>query len=240
MPFAENVSIFAAFLGGLLSFLSPCCLPIIPSYLAFITGISTADLSAPGIQRHRLRRIIFYSFLFILGFSFIFIILGGLATFMGRFLAENVRWLELIGGGFIIILGFHVMGVFRLKFLAQEMRIHTRASLSGKLGTIIIGVAFGAGWIPCLAPMLGGILTLAAIKQNFIEGATIMGFYSLGFGLPFMVAGVVFLKYLGQAKSMKKYSKPISIIRGIFLIIVGLLLFSGVLSSISNSMAGHN
>ncbi len=233
MSGAENVSIFVAISAGLISFLSPCILPVIPSYLAFITGISLEELSQQENLRKVRKKVIANSLMFILGFSIIFITLGASATVIGKFLYNNIRWFEIIGGVLVIILGLHFAGIFRLKFLDREKKIHLKKKPLGYLGTCLVGMAFGAGWTPCVGPILGAILAMAATTQNIFKGIALLAFYSAGLGLPFFLSAVILHKFIEYFKTIRKYFKVISIVGGVLLIIVGILLISGYFSSLS-------
>ncbi len=233
---AENTSIFVAFLAGIISFLSPCILPVIPSYLAFITGISLEELSQQESLKKVRKKVIGNSLMFILGFSILFITLGASATFLGKFLFRNIRWLEIIGGVFVIILGLHFAGIFRLKFLDREKKIHLKKKPLGYLGTCLVGMAFGAGWTPCVGPILGTILTMAATTQDILKGILLLAFYSAGLGLPFFLSAVILHKFFEYFKTIRKHFKVISIVGGVLLIIVGILLISGYFSAISSFM----
>lgn len=236
MSGAENISIFVAFLAGLISFLSPCILPVIPSYLVFITGISLEELSQQENLRKVRKKVIANSLTFILGFSIIFITMGASATFLGKFLFRNIRWFEIIGGVLVIILGLHFAGILRLKFLDREKKIHLKKKPLGYLGTCLVGMAFGAGWTPCVGPILGAILAVAATTQNIFKGIALLAFYSAGLGLPFFLSAIILHKFFEYFKTIKKYFKVISIVGGVLLIIVGILLISGYFSSISSFM----
>jgi len=233
MSGAENVSIFVAISAGLISFLSPCILPVIPSYLAFITGISLEELSQQENLRKVRKKVIANSLMFILGFSIIFITLGASATVIGKFLYNNIRWFEIIGGVLVIILGLHFAGIFRLKFLDREKKIHLKKKPLGYLGTCLVGMAFGAGWTPCVGPILGAILAMAATTQNIFKGIALLAFYSAGLGLPFFLSAIILHKFFEYFKTIRKYFKVISIVGGVLLIIVGILLISGYFSSLS-------
>ena len=233
MSGAENVSILVAFTAGIISFLSPCILPIIPSYLAFITGISLEELSQQENLRKVRKRVIANSLMFILGFSIIFITLGASATVIGKFLQENIRWFEIIGGVLVIILGLHFAGIFRLKFLDREKKIHLKKKPLGYLGTCLVGMAFGAGWTPCVGPILGAILTMAASTQDIVKGIILLALYSAGLGLPFLLSAIILHKFFEYFKTIRKYFKVISIVGGVLLIIVGILLISGYFSTLS-------
>jgi cytochrome c-type biogenesis protein len=232
MSGAENVTVIVAFSAGLVTFLSPCILPIFPSYLAYITGISIEELSHEKNFRRARKLVVINSLLFILGFSIIFVLLGASATFLGKFLSKNIRWLEIVGGVIVILLGMHFSGVFRLKFLDHEKRIHLQEKPLGFLGTVFVGMAFGAGWTPCVGPMLGAILAVAASTQDILKGIIILMSYSVGLGIPFFISGLLVHKFFEHFQKVKKYFKVISTIGGILLIIIGILLITGYFSSI--------
>jgi cytochrome c-type biogenesis protein len=236
MSGAENISILVAFTAGIISFLSPCVLPVIPSYLAFITGISLEELSQQESLKKVRKKVIGNSLMFILGFSILFITLGASATFLGKFLYRNIRWFEIIGGVFVIILGLHFAGIFRLKFLDREKKIHLKKKPLGYLGTCLVGMAFGAGWTPCVGPILGAILTVAATTQDVLKGIILLTVYSAGLGLPFFLSAVILHKFFEYFKTIRKYFKVISIVGGVLLIIVGILLISGYFSTLSALM----
>jgi cytochrome c-type biogenesis protein len=234
MAGAGNVSILVAVSAGLISFLSPCILPVIPSYLAFITGISLEELSQQENLREVRNKVIANSLMFILGFSIIFITMGASATFIGKFLYKNIRWFEIIGGVLVIILGLHFTGIFRLKFLDREKKIHLKKKPLGYLGTCLVGMAFGAGWTPCVGPILGAILAMAATTQDVLKGIVLLSFYSAGMGLPFFLSAIILHKFFEYFKTIRKYFKVISIVGGVLLIIVGILLILGYFSSLSS------
>ncbi|MCD6193524.1 MAG: cytochrome c biogenesis protein CcdA [Candidatus Aminicenantes bacterium] len=233
MSGTENISVFVAFSAGLLSFLSPCILPLIPSYLVFITGVSLDEMSHEENLKKVRKIVIGNSLLFILGFSLVFISLGASATFLGRFLAENIHWLERIGGVIVIILGLHFAGVFKIAFLERERKFHLQEKPLGMLGTVIVGMAFGAGWTPCVGPILGAILTMAASTQSLIKGIILLAVYSIGLGLPFLLAGVLINKFFEYFQSIRKYFRIITIAGGVLLILIGVLLITGYFSSMS-------
>jgi len=195
--------------------------------MAFITGISLEELSEhENLKKVRLS-VVRNSLLFIGGFSSIFIAMGASATFIGTFLQDNIRWFEIIGGIVVIILGLHFIGVFKLKFLERERKFHLKSKPLGFLGTFVVGMAFGAGWTPCVGPILGSILTLAATTQDVAKGIVLLVFYSLGLGIPFFLAGILIHKFFEYFKAVRKYFKIITTVGGILLIIVGVLLITG-------------
>ena len=225
----ENVSVLVAFTAGLIPYLSPCVLPLIPSYMAFITGISIEELSSDKNLRYVRKNVIINSLMFILGFSIIFIALGASVTF----LAQNIRWFEIGGGILVIVLGIHFTGLFRLKFLDREKKIHLQKKPLGIIGTCLVGMAFVVGWTPCVGPILGAILTMAATTQNIMKGIILLIFYSAGMGIPFFLSAIILHKFFEYFKTIRKYFKSISIIGGVLLIGVGILLISGFFSSLS-------
>ncbi|NIM92080.1 MAG: cytochrome c biogenesis protein CcdA [Candidatus Aminicenantes bacterium] len=237
MPGTENISIFVAFSAGLISFLAPCILPLIPSYMAFITGVSIEQLSSQESLKPMRKKVALNVIAFILGFSLIFIALGASASFLGKFLAENIRWLEIVGGSIVIILGLHFIGILRVGFLDREKSIRLKKKPLGYLGTGLVGMAFGAGWTPCVGPILGGILTMAATTQNLFKGILLLVFYSLGLGIPFFIAGMILHKFFEYFKVIRKYFKAIKIAGGVLLLAVGVLLILGYFSAISGFLA---
>lgn len=234
MPGSENISIFVALSAGFISFLSPCILPLIPSYLAFITGVSIEELTTEDSLKQIRLKVVVNSLMFILGFSLIFVALGASATFVGKFLSRNIRWFEIIGGALVILFGLHFTGIFRLRFLDREKKLHLKKKPLGYLGTVLVGMAFGAGWTPCIGPILGSILTMAATTQNIIKGIALLAFYSLGIALPFFISGLILHKFFEYFQSVRKYFKVITIVGGVLLIMVGILLVSGYFSAMSS------
>ena len=231
---AENVSIIMALLAGLASFLSPCILPMIPSYLAFITGISLEELSQDQNLKKVRKSVITNSLFFILGFSILFIAMGASATFLGKFLSRNIRWLEIIGGSLVVILGLHFAGLFKIKFLDREKKIHLNKKPLGLFGTVLVGMAFGAGWTPCVGPILGSILTMAAATQDIAKGIILLISYSIGLGIPFLLAGILIHKFFEYFKTIQKYFRVITLVGGILLVIIGILLITGYFTTISS------
>jgi len=238
MPGTENVSLFVALSAGFISFLSPCILPLIPSYIAFITGVSLEELSQENNLKQVRKKVIINSALFVLGFSLVFIALGASATFIGKFMARYIRWFEIVGGVIVVILGLHFAGAFRLKFLEREKRIHLDKKPLGYAGTVLVGLAFGAGWTPCVGPILGAILTMAATTQNVLKGIVLLSIYSLGLGIPFFISGIIIHKFLEYFKTIRKYFRIITVVGGILLIVVGILLITGYFSAISSLIGG--
>ncbi|MCD6219119.1 cytochrome c biogenesis protein CcdA [Candidatus Calescamantes bacterium] len=226
----EEVSLFIAFGAGILSFFAPCILPLIPSYICFITGLSVSELR--GIEgRNRpmenLRKILLQTILFIFGFSFIFVSLGATASFLGSIISTHEKIIRLVGGSVIIILGLHVAGVFNIKGLEYEKRFHLRSKPAGMLGSFLVGLVFAMGWTPCVGPVLAGILGLAGVEKTIVRGVALLTAYSLGLGIPFLLTAVAMNLFLNLFGRIKKYFKAISVVSGLLLITIGILIIAG-------------
>ncbi|MCH7562655.1 MAG: cytochrome c biogenesis protein CcdA [Gemmatimonadetes bacterium] len=224
-----SVSLGVALMAGVLSFLSPCVLPLVPSYLSFVTGMSLEDLQE-GVDR---RATLVHSLLFVAGFSLIFILLGASASFLGVFLKHYEDWIARIGGVVIIILGLHLVGIFRITPLLRERRVHVNDKPAGYLGTLGVGAAFGAGWTPCIGPVLGAILTLAGTQDTVWAGVGLLSVYSLGLAIPFLLSALAldaFLKGFSRFRTLLPIVEKVS---GVMLIVLGLLLVTGSFTILS-------
>lgn len=207
-----------SFSAGLLSFLSPCVLPLIPSYVTFITGMSIDE-----VQRAR-RATLIHSLLFIAGFTLIFLALGATATLFGRVLLAYREWISRIGGVLIIIFGLYLLGVLNVGLLARERRVHVADKPMGYLGTVLVGIAFGAGWTPCIGPILGSILILTSNSADLGKGLLLLFTYSLGLAIPFLVASLALNHFLTAYGYARRHLVWVSRVGGILLIAVGVLL----------------
>ncbi len=232
MPGSSNVSILIAFVAGLLSFASPCVLPLIPSYLTFITGLSFEDFEAENSAAVR-RLTVLHSLLFILGFSMVFIALGASATAIGGLFNKYKEMIRIVGGIIVIIFGIHITGLINLKFLENEKKVHIRNKPAGYLGTLLVGITFGAGWTPCIGPILGTILSLAINMKTVYAGITLLAAYSLGLGVPFFLSSLAVNSFLAYLKKFRKYIKAVTVTSGVFLIIIGVLLISNHFEAIT-------
>jgi cytochrome c-type biogenesis protein len=210
-----------AFLAGLLSFLSPCVLPLVPSYLGFVTGFTLEEM----VGRRRLAMI--HSVLFVLGFSLIFILLGAGATALGRTLNYYQDWVTRIGGALIIFFGLYMVGVIKLGFMAQEQRVHLDRKPLGYLGSVLVGMAFGAGWTPCIGPLLGAILSMAASQDDVQRGVTLLAWYSAGLAVPFLVTAYAVETFFDWFKKFRRYMPLVQKVAGVLLLVVGILMVSG-------------
>lgn len=228
-----DVSIWIALTAGILSFFSPCVLPLVPSYLTYITGLSFGQLQEahPGPKVRLI--VIVHSLTFILGFSTVFITLGGIVGLASAGFQEHLRaglvWVERIGGLLIILFGIHLTGLFHFGALLGEKRIHLHDKPTGYFGTFIVGLAFAAGWTPCIGPILASILMIAATSGQAARGILLLTVYSAGLGIPFLIAGLLFHQFLGFFQHFRRYIRLTEIFTGILLMAVGLLLISGKL-----------
>lgn len=220
---SESVGILIAFSAGVLSFLSPCVLPLVPSYLSFVTGMSLEDLQQ-GFHR---RRVLVHSGLFVAGFTLIFVLLGASASFLGGFLRYNSDWIARIGGAIIIVFGLHLTGAFHLTPLMRERRVHLSDKPVGYLGTLLVGVAFGAGWTPCIGPVLGAILTMAASQEHLLQGVSLLFVYSMGLAIPFVLAALALERFLTAFSRFRRLLPAVQFASGVLLIVLGLLLVTG-------------
>ncbi|HET8968524.1 MAG TPA: cytochrome c biogenesis protein CcdA [Gaiellaceae bacterium] len=220
-----------AFGAGLLSFLSPCVLPLIPSYVTFITGLSLED-----VQKAR-RAALIHSLLFVLGFTLIFLALGATATALGQLLGYQRVWITRVGGVLIIVFGLYMLGVFNISLFSQERRIHIANKPIGYLGTLLVGIAFGAGWTPCIGPILGSILTYAASSADLSRGIWLLLAYSLGLAVPFLLSAIAVERFLDFFSRMKRQMGWITRTSGVLMIAIGILMVTNyftVLAAVLN------
>lgn len=227
-----DITFTAAFIAGLLSFFSPCVLPLIPSYFCFITGLSLDRLTAAHLSATR-RKIILATLAFVSGFSVVFIVLGASATFLGGFLRDHQVWIRIAGGVLIILFGLHLTGLLRIPFLEHEKRLHLNRKPLHFLGTFFIGMAFGAGWTPCIGPILGSVLVLAQNKETVSQGAWLLSIYSAGLALPFIALSVGINYLLVIVRKTNRILRFINPAAGILLIATGVLLMTNKLALLS-------
>lgn len=228
----KEITLFTAFIFGLLSFVSPCVLPIVPGYISFISGMSLDEIKENSSAGYK--KLLINSLLFILGFSITFVLLGAGATVAGTFLLEQKSTLALIGGAVIIIFGIHMTGLFKIPFLNYEKRLHLKSKSFGSFGSLIIGFAFAFGWTPCIGPILGAILAIASQQESVMQGIVLLSFYSLGLGIPFLVTALSINLFFSFFNKVKKYFHTIEVTGGILLIIVGSLVMTNKLTIIAS------
>ncbi len=229
-----DVTIWAAFGAGLLSFLSPCVLPLVPPYLCFLAGAELEDLTAPGADNDiSYRKVLVVAFTFVLGFSTVFVGLGATASAFGQLLREHLQILAQIAGVIIIIMGLHFLGVFRFAMLAREARYHLASRPAGLLGAYIIGVAFAFGWTPCIGPVLAVILAIAATEDSITSGAFLLFVYSMGLGVPFLLAALGIERFLAFAKRFRPYLGTVEKVMGGLLVLTGVMFLTGSMQTMA-------
>ncbi|MFN3722226.1 MAG: cytochrome c biogenesis CcdA family protein [Paracoccaceae bacterium] len=219
-----------ALAAGVLSFLSPCVLPIVPPYLAYMGGISMGDMRDNAIAR---RRVIIPALFFVMGLSTVFLLLGFTASIFGAFFLQNQVLFSRISGVVVIIFGLHFLGVFRIPLLDREARLDAGDRAGTAFGAYVLGLAFAFGWTPCIGPQLGAILSLAAQEGSVQRGTLLLAVYALGLGLPFLLAALFVERSLGLMQRLKPHMKAIERVMGILLLVVGLALVTGAFTDFS-------
>lgn len=228
-----DISVYGAFLAGLISFVSPCVLPIVPPYLCFLAGVSFQELSdETGANTNRMR-IITNAVFFVLGFATVFIALGATATTVGRLVTEYLGVLSVIAGAIIFLMGLHFVGWLRIPILYREARVHVERKPTGFLGAYVVGLAFAFGWTPCVGPVLAAILFKAGAEESVSQGAILLGSYAAGIGLPFIAAAAFASLFLNFMNRFKRYLGIVEKVMGFMLMITGVLFMTGQMSRIA-------
>lgn len=228
-----DVTYGGAVLAGLLSFFSPCVLPLVPPYLCFLAGYSLDQITGEDGANAAVGRKVFASaFAFVLGFSAVFIGLGASASLMGQFIADHLQWLSIAAGAVIVVMGLHFLGWLKLSFLYREARLNVEKKPAGMLGAFVIGLAFAFGWTPCVGPVLATILFVAGAEESAAQGAYLLGAYSLGMGVPFLAAAAFAGPFV---KFMRRFSRHLGKIEkamGALLVVTGILFMTGSINAI--------
>jgi cytochrome c-type biogenesis protein len=232
-----EITYWLAFTAGILSFASPCVLPLIPSYLTYITGLSFSQLDDEHPTAKVRLTVLLHSLCFIAGFSVVFILLGAIAGIASSniqaYLREGLGWVEKIGGLLILLFGVHMTGLFHFGVLLGDKRVHLQKKPSGFIGTFVVGLAFAAGWTPCIGPILASILVVAASSGQVGEGVLLLAVYSMGLGVPFLLSGLLFHQFLAAFKRFRKHIRLVEICTGVMLIAVGIMLMFNLLGEIT-------
>jgi len=223
-----------AFFAGLISFLSPCVLPLIPGYISYISGTSLDK-----IKEKEKNLIIFKTIFFTLGFSFVFISLGSTASYIGKIFLTNSNTLRIVAGVIIIFFSLQIMGIINLNFMNKDLRFFTDRHSKNLTFPFVVGAAFGFGWTPCIGPILGSIITLAALEENVGRGILLLSFYSLGLAIPFIISGVLFEKFLLFSKSFRKYISAIAKVGGAVLLLTGIAVLTNQLQVLGFFILEH-
>jgi cytochrome c-type biogenesis protein len=234
---AANITYWIAFTAGILSFVSPCVLPLIPSYLTYITGLSFKQLDEEHPTAKVRMTVLLHSICFIIGFSVVFVLLGAIAGIASSkfqsHLREGLEWVEKIGGLLIFLFGVHMTGLFHFGVLLGEKRVQLHEKPSGYFGTFIVGLAFAAGWTPCIGPILASILMIAATSGHVGEGVALLAVYSLGLGVPFLISGLLFHQFLVAFNKFRKYIRMVEIGTGVMLMAVGIMLMFNLMGHLT-------
>lgn len=229
---SASPSIWLAFLAGLVSFLSPCCLPLYPSYISYISGVSVGANTDVAVTHSIRRKALSHAVFFVLGFSVIFIALGASASLVGLLFAQYHTLVSQIGGIIVIVMGLVLMGIIKPSFLLREVKWHIESKPRGYLGAFVVGVSFSAGWTPCIGPILASVITVAATSQ--VNGALLMLFYTVGFAIPFLILAYT----LGSVRWLHKYSHRVSQIGGGVMVLMGVLLATGQMTLVIKWLIG--
>ena len=219
-----NPSLSIAFLAGLISFLSPCVLPLIPGYISYISGTSLDE-----INEKKKNLIVIKTIFFTLGFSFVFITLGSTASFIGKFFLANSNILRIVAGVIIIFFSLQIIGIINFNFMNKDIRFFTDQYSDNLTFPFILGTAFAFGWTPCIGPILGSIISLAALEKNVGKGIVLLSSYSLGLAIPFIISGILFDKFLLFSKNFRKYMLVITKVGGTILLLTGIAILTGQL-----------
>jgi cytochrome c-type biogenesis protein len=231
-----EITYFGALIAGLLSFVSPCVLPLIPAYISFLGGASLNQLTGENgsIDTATQRRVFYSAFAFVMGFSTIFISLGATATAVSTLIAQHSLLLSQIAGTIIVIFGLHYMGIFRISFLNFEKRFHLEQKPAGLIGSYILGLAFAFGWTPCVGPILASVLMVAASGETIFYGISLLTVYTAGLGIPFLIAAFAIKPFMVFLSRFKKQMRKIELTIGVLLILTGIAIFTGNLSEVAN------
>jgi cytochrome c-type biogenesis protein len=231
----QGVTILLAVSAGVLSFLSPCVLPLVPSYLAFLSGVSGPAVDPAASPRATPARAatLVHAGLFIAGFSLVFIALGASFSLLGQVVFQSRSLLQKVGGVLIIVLGLSLAGVLRLPFLHREWRVHMQARPAGYVGSLLVGVTFASGWVPCIGPVLGSILTLAGTAEGAADGITMLAAYAAGLGVPFFLSALALDRFNRFFERFRQFLPLVDRVAGVVLVAVGVLLFTGAMTSLN-------
>jgi cytochrome c-type biogenesis protein len=230
-----DLTLGGIFIAGLISFISPCVLPLVPPYLCYMTGISLDELSTAGANSKAAirRRVTTSSLTFVLGFTTVFVLLGATASVIGQFISQHLAWLSVIAGVIIILMGLHFLGVFKISALYREARFNMNAKPAGPLGSYIMGLAFAFGWTPCIGPVLAAVLFVAGAEDTVGQGAAMLAVYSLGLGIPFVIAALFSGAFLGLMTRFRHHIGKVEKAMGVLLVLTGILFITGQMANMS-------
>lgn len=229
----SDVNVFVAFAAGIFSFLSPCVLPLIPSYLSFISGVSLEDMRHDRTLKRVRARVVLNSVAFIAGFSLVFISLGVSASFLGSLFFGYRNSIRIVGGLFILLVGLYLMGLVKIPALERYLQFNLKDKPAGYLGSVLVGITFAVAWTPCVGPILGAILALAGTSGEIGRGTLLLSMYAAGLGLPFFLSALAINSFMQLSQSFRRYIHAVHMAGGILLVIVGLLLITDYMTMLN-------
>lgn len=235
-----NISLTAAFLAGVASFLSPCVLPLVPGYISIVSGASIEELKTAGRGERLLARVLFHSVLFIIGFSIVFVSLGASATWLGVALRSRLPLLLRIGGVLVILFGLHMTGILKIGLLYRDARIHAGPQKKSAFGSLLMGLAFAFGWTPCIGPILAAILVVASTRESIGQGILLLSVYSLGLAVPFLLTSLGLTQFMNFYRGFRKHLHTVEVVSGVMLIVVGALLVTNQFTRLSGYLSFLN
>jgi cytochrome c-type biogenesis protein len=231
-----DINFFVAFTAGLFSFLSPCVLPLIPSYLSFVSGVSLEEMRNAHMEREVRRRVVLNSLAFIFGFSLVFVSLGASASYLGSLFLGYRGLIRIVGGVFVILVGVYLMGLFKIATLERYFQFNLEGKPAGYLGSVLVGITFAVAWTPCVGPILGAILALAGTSGEIETGIFLLMTYAAGLALPFFLSAVAVNAFFQFSRIFRRYIRAVHVAAGVLLVVVGMLLLTGYIT-ILNSYA---
>lgn len=234
----DTVPLGLAFSAGLVSFLSPCVAPLVPSYLTFVTGMTLDELTASDGSSAARSRTMLHATVFVLGFAIVFVSLGAAATALGVAIGRSLAWVQRIGGVVIMLFGMQLLGLFRVPALMREKRVHIATKPAGLAGSFVVGIAFGAGWTPCVGPVLATILLYAGTSGSVAHGTLLLATYALGLAIPFLVCAYGFDRLVTRTRALRRWLRPLELLTGAALVVIGLVLATGRFRILTSALAG--
>ncbi|KZL12463.1 cytochrome c biogenesis CcdA family protein [Pseudovibrio sp. Ad26] len=229
----QDITLWGAFFAGILSFVSPCVLPLVPPYLGYIAGLSIEEVTSEEKSAVQSNRVMIAAMCFVAGFSTVFVLLGASASFLGQFVLQYSQYLAYLAGGMIIVMGLHFLGAFKIGFLYREARVQIDRQPGGFGGAYLMGLAFGFGWTPCIGPVLASILLIAGTQASVNQGVILLAAYALGIGVPFMIAAMFAGPFMGFMARFRKHMGMVEKVMGAFLVLTGVGFLTGYIQALS-------
>jgi cytochrome c-type biogenesis protein len=229
----NDLNIFVAFAAGVLSFLSPCVLPLIPSYLSFVSGVSLDEMRGDQAAAHARWRVVLNSVAFIIGFSLVFVSLGASASLLGSFFLNYRNWIRLLGGVFVVGVGLYLIGIFKIAALERYLQFNLKDKPAGYLGSVIVGITFAVAWTPCVGPILGAILAIAGTSADVGRGVLLLAMYAAGLAVPFFLSALAVNSFFQFSRALRRYIQAFHVASGVLLVVAGILLMTDYMTSLN-------